>query len=1276
MSHHKDNNPPNSTPPVDESFSTGNHDSGSIPADFSSADGLTGHIDKQASQIENLQAALNQSREELAHQEKLQKTLYQIANLAFQAEDKSAFYFNIHQLLKALFYAENFFIGLKNDKTSSLNFVYFIDQKDKAPMSGVNTPLDTPSLSIKVFKSVQTLLADSAEIARLIQTGEVQLFGSHPESWLAVPLKIENEPFGVLGVQSYHKENVYLGWHRDLLEYVARHISITLSRERAKSALEKEIKKRTAALENEIEMHKASRDTQSALFLIANLANMDLSLDQFYAELHKIIQRLIYCENFYIAIQNEKSGEVHLVYCVDTGESYDPDAVSCIPLDNSLTGYVIKQGRSLLATGDEIRELTEKVKLTRYGEETISWLGVPLIVDGDVIGVMTVQSYIPDILYTEKDKELMIFVGQHVATALQRKRSKDYLQFLVEQRTEELNLSNLKLKQQIEETENAKVLQTALFEISQTSRLSTTDQEFYSQLHQIISRLMSATSFYIALLDKARQVFRFDYVIDEYDDQVREMSINEGLCGYLYRKGKVVHLHRDEITQLEQLGICDCQGIYPFDWIGVPLVSGGEMLGIMVLQSYHQNYLYGERELAILNFVSSHIADAVQLGHAERELKKANADLAVKSKKAEEANEAKSSFLATVSHEIRTPMNGVMGMLSLLSDTQLSRRQRDYVSKIHTSANSLLGIINDILDFSKIEQGKLTLDHVNFNLFELLDNLVDLFVSRINEKQLNFTINLSPKVKLERRGDSLRLSQILINLVGNAIKFTEQGFIHVKVEEPQAGRLEFSVEDSGIGIERSKREKIFGSFNQADGTTTRRYGGSGLGLSICQQLVSMMDGRISVDGHLGKGSCFTFNVFVEQDNAGEETEVDKSGIEALFISDNQAEIASWQNLFERFGVSLALKTADEIMALQKSQQMSPEHLTHIFIDDDIEAHHGLDLIETVRNALSYKTPCFLLTQPSPHLSELPYLGEDVQLLSKPIKLGTIFRLVNNDFDILQLYAPDKVEKNRFRDSLVGRHILLAEDNPINQQVAKEILESAGAQVTIVENGQQAIDAVKQFEFSLVLMDMQMPIMDGYKAADLIRQERTTDELPIIAMTANVMKGDRERCLRRGMNDYIGKPIDRNKLYATIEKNLHGQAVFVDPGKDNFALVELTVSSREKDESNFNFSTVENKFGDPILARELVNLFYYNHSEDAEKITRLIAQQALPQAERMVHKLKGSAGELGLHEMYLQCEALDLKLKQNQQPGKQRMDKFCETLARQISAMKPYIDARN
>ncbi len=419
-------------------------------------------------------------------------------------------------------------------------------------------------------------------------------------------------------------------------------------------------------------------------------------------------------------------------------------------------------------------------------------------------------------------------------------------------------------------------------------------------------------------------------------------------------------------------------------------------------------------------------------------------------------------------------------------------------------------------------------------MLDLLDNLVDIFGASVNEKELIFDINISPEVKLLRVGDSLRLSQVLINLIGNAIKFTKTGFIQLTIESPLKNTLLFKVEDSGIGIPVDKRDSIFSSFTQADDTTTRKYGGSGLGLSICQQLVSLMDGWIKVDGEHGVGSCFSFQVKVKESDKSNKNNYNFPDANVLIISDEEHQRIAWKNFFKLIDVPLTIKYSKDVAKGSTKQNDLVRAISHVFIDDVTQNHHEQDVLDNIKAMIGPNIPCFLLCHLSPHVSELPTLSENVQLLSKPIKMGDILTTIRPPLDESEKTGRIVPNSLNISEKLKGCRALLVEDNIINQQVAKGILKKSGVVVTIVENGKLAVEACEKEEFDIVLMDMHMPVMDGYQASQLIRKQFSSAQLPIIAMTANVMEGDKEKCLKFGMDDYIGKPVNRAKLIKMIE----------------------------------------------------------------------------------------------------------------------------------------------
>jgi two-component system, sensor histidine kinase and response regulator len=512
----------------------------------------------------------------------------------------------------------------------------------------------------------------------------------------------------------------------------------------------------------------------------------------------------------------------------------------------------------------------------------------------------------------------------------------------------------------------------------------------------------------------------------------------------------------------------------------------------------------------------------------------------------EKANEAKSAFLANMSHEIRTPMNAVLGLSHLALKTDPSPRQRDYLIKIKSSGQHLLGIINEILDFSKIEAGKLTVERVEFDLDKVLENVSNLIAEKAEEKGLELIFDIEPSVVSTRlRGDPLRLGQILINFCNNAVKFTEAGEVVIKARVAEDGGdshlLEFSVSDTGIGMTEAQIGRLFQAFEQADTSTTRKYGGTGLGLAISKRLAELMGGDVGVTSELGKGSTFWFTARLGKGGVAPRPHLlrsDLQGRRVLVIDDNsQARTVLSSMLINMAFVADEAASGEEgiEMVCQATQRSEPYEI--IFVDWQMP---GLDGIETSRRILALPDLSI-----SPHLVMVTAYGrEDVMkqaeenglenVLVKPVTSSTLFDTVvavlrahQETSDQFQVAPSFEIARTR------GTRVLLVEDNDINQEVALGLLGDAAIQVDLAENGEIAVRMAQENEYDAVLMDMQMPVMDGIEATRAIRSDPRFKNLPIIAMTANAMATDREQCLKAGMNDHIGKPIDPDQLFSVL-----------------------------------------------------------------------------------------------------------------------------------------------
>ncbi|MGD2118176.1 MAG: transporter substrate-binding domain-containing protein [Chromatiales bacterium] len=643
----------------------------------------------------------------------------------------------------------------------------------------------------------------------------------------------------------------------------------------------------------------------------------------------------------------------------------------------------------------------------------------------------------------------------------------------------------------------------------------------------------------------------------------------------------------------------------------------------------------------------------------------------------EQASRFKSEFLANVSHEIRTPMNAIVGLGHLLSRTTLADKQKDYVDKMQVSAQSLLAIIDDVLDFSKIEAGQLKVEKIEFDLDEIFSNLATLTAVRLGDKPVEYVYQIDPQVPKKLISDPYRLSQILTNLVSNAVKFTDTGsiLVRVSVQQQQPLQLLFEVIDSGIGIEPERLEQLFEAFVQADGSTTRRYGGTGLGLSISKQLTRLLGGSIGVESTPGQGSRFYFSLPMQVAETGKPLVIpDLRNKQVLLVDDNPMarEVLADMLRSLSFQVTAVASGAEALQQLEHAET-APELVLLDWYMPDMD---GEQTAGKIRQTVAGKelTIIAMITaygrQAVEHHIDSALLDG---IVVKPLTSSQLFDAImqTSSEHAVADRMPQSAAALKWQSELLVGEVLLVEDKHINQQVARELLQQMGLQVRVSSNGQKALDFVRRHKPDLVLMDIQMPEMDGYQATREIRKIYPSDILPILAMTAHAMVGDAEKSLRAGMNGHVTKPVNPQLLYHTLAQWL--------PKKPSEPVAQLPAAAVVDEPvwpdalPGINLAAgLKQIGGNRELYQRLLQEFIENHGQAADHIEQALQQNDLETARREAHSLRGIAANIGAEPLAKAAATIDEALQQQRQVADDALNSFREVCRQLTDSLRQFL----
>ncbi len=1120
----------------------------------------------------------------------------------------------VGEQMRRTFDAQIVYVALYDRHAGMIHFPYDFDSGRRLVGDSL---VFGQGLTSKIIAQGEPLLINQDSTQQTAELG-AEIVGTPFKSYLGVPITVGEEVIGVISVQSTVQEGRFDQDDMGLLSTIAANVGVAIRN----AQLYQEAKRRAdemAALTDVGHDIAETRDLEPVLERIAVRAKELLQVQD-------------------VGLYLREPGSETFRALVALGDYADEIKADPVRLGQGISGRIAQHGVAEVINYPEQDPRALQIADTPEEDEE-AMMCAPLLSHGQVIGIMTLWRPRTHGLFTQADLDFLVSLARQAAIAIETARL--YLE--TRRRADEMA-----------------ALAELGREISATLDLDTLLERIAVRAQD----LLDAHNVLLALLEPDGQTLKPVVAIGQYADNLCDatMSVGEGIIGGIAQSGvaEVVN-HPSQDPRARPIPGVTLHGADPNAMMVTPLTVRDQVIGTMGLWRLREDGLFTQTDLDFLVGLARQAAIAIENAQLFEETQQAKEVAEQARRAADAANQAKSAFLATMSHEIRTPMNAVIGMTSLLLDTGLTPEQHEFTETIRQSGDALLTIINDILDFSKIEAGKMELENQAFVLRDCLESALDLVAPRAAEKRLDLAYLIEPQAPTAIFGDVTRLRQILINLLNNAVKFTDTGEVVLSVSarplSSGEGRgnsrytLHFQVKDTGIGISQEQMGRLFQSFSQVDASTTRRYGGTGLGLAISRRLSEMMGGTMWVEseGVPGRGSTFHFRIQARSAPVPkpvylQEVQPDLKGKRLLIVDDNGTNRKILRLQTQSWGI-LSRDTAYPRQALDWIQAGEPFDLA--ILDMQMPDMDGLMLATEIRRQRdANQLPLVMLS--SIGQTDLKAETEAVEFaafLTKPIKASQLYNVLVGVLaeEGRPVSRPEKGDDRPQFDPDMGRRwplrILLAEDNATNQKLALRLLERMGYRADVAGNGLEVLEALRRQPYDVVLMDVQMPDMDGLEATRIIRRDWPLATRPcIVATTASAMKEDREACLAAGMDGYISKPIRVEELVSALERCVplgeRAEPPKSGPIQPEAAGVEQTLNA----EALAHLRAMAD--GDTDFLSELVDTFLADAPELLSRIGQAVKQEEAGELRIAAHSLKSNSAEFGAQALYELCKTLE------------------------------------